>query len=84
MILEGIYLSVEETVIHKETDSRSDAVWKVIDVQEEEERAKDGPLWDSGIHRGCLRGSTFKQHSHGSAGQESGKPLVKGSSDAIV
>ena len=84
MILEGIYLSVEETVIHKETDSRSDAVWKVIDVQEEEERAKDGPLWDSGIHRGCLRGGTLKHHSNGSAGPESGKPLVKGSSDAIV
>ena len=49
MILEGIYLSAEETVIRKETDSRFDAVWKVIDVQEEEERAKDGPLWDSRI-----------------------------------
>ena len=80
MILEGIYLSVEETVIRKGTDSRFDAVWKVIDVQEEEERAKDGPLWDSGIHRGCLR----RRYLHGSAGQESGKPLVKGSSDAIV
>ena len=84
MILEGIYLLVEETVIRKETDFRFDAVWKVIDVQEEEEQAKDGPLWDSRIHRGCLRGGTFKHHSHGSAGQEGGKPLVKGSSDAIV
>ena len=50
MILEGIYLSVEETVIRKETDSRFDAVWKVNDVQEEEERTKDGPLWDFLAH----------------------------------
>ena len=84
MILGGIYLSVEETVIRKETDSRFDAGWKVTDVQEEEERAKDGPQRDSGIHRGCFRGGTFKHHSHDSAGQESGKPLVKESSDAIV
>ena len=53
-------------------------------MQEEEEWAKDGPLWDSGIHGDFLRGGTFKHHSHGSAGQESGKPFVKGSSDAIV